>query len=234
MENCADLLPNFFRFIRGVVDSQDLSLNISREMLQHDRQLRIIANNLEKEIKAELKKLMNDRPDDYERFFKIFGLQLKYDMTTDFGTNEKVVELLKDLLLFYCTGHEKMISIASYIEKMPEDQQVIYYIGTESVQRAEKLPQAEKIRDRGYEILCLTDDVDEFVIEMMGEYDGKKFCNINRDELHLDSEEEKNETEAKEEPAAETNMTPIIAGGAAAVVVIAAVAGIVLKKKKSK
>ena len=199
MENCADLLPNFFRFIRGVVDSQDLSLNISREMLQHDRQLRIIANNLEKKIKAELKKLMNDRPDDYERFFKIFGLQLKYGMTTDFGTNEKVVELLKDLLLFYCTGHEKMISIASYIEKMPEDQQVIYYIGTESVQRAEKLPQAEKIRDRGYEILCLTDDVDEFVIEMMGEYDGKKFCNINRDELHLDSEEEKNETEAKEE-----------------------------------
>lgn len=199
MENCADLLPDYFRFVRGVVDSQDLSLNISREMLQHDRQLRIIANNLEKKIKAELKKIMDERPEDYEKFFRIFGLQLKYGMTSYYGNNNKTVELLKDLLLFSCTGHEHMVSIRSYIAAMPEDQPAIYYIGAESVQRVEKLPQAEQIRDRGYEILCLTEDVDEFVIEMMGEYDGKKFCNINRDDLGLESEEEKTETAEKEE-----------------------------------
>ncbi len=195
MEHCADLLPEHFRFVRGVVDSQDLSLNISRELLQHDRQLKIIATNLEKKIKAELKKLMENDFDKYVGFFNSFGLQLKYGIVQDYGMHR---DLLADLLVFYSSRAEKLVSLSEYVANMKEDQPYIYYALGESVAKLDKLPQAELVRDKGYEILYLTDDVDEFVMRTLMQYEDKTLRSVNDDDLGLQSDEEKKEAEQLE------------------------------------
>ncbi|HHU21929.1 MAG TPA: molecular chaperone HtpG [Clostridiales bacterium] len=200
MEKCADLIPDCFRFVRGVVDSPDLSLNISRELLQHDRQLKVIASNLEKKIKAELSKLMEEKRDRYEVFYKSFGLQLKYGVVADFGMKK---ELLQDLLLFVSSREEKFVSLGEYTEKMPEEQKYIYYACGETVRRAASLPQTERVRSAGYDILYLTDDVDEFVIQTLRKYNDKEFCNVTADDLGLESEEERADAEKKQAEARE-------------------------------
>jgi molecular chaperone HtpG len=195
MEYCADLLPEHFRFVRGVVDSQDLSLNISREMLQHDRQLKVIASNLEKKIKAELKKLMENDDDKYVTFFKSFGLQLKYGILNGYGVNK---DLLSDLILFYSSKAEKLIPITDYVKSMPEGQKYIYYACGESSSKLDKLPQAESVREKGFDILYLTEDVDEFVVKTLMKFEDKEFRSVNDDDLDLESEDEKKETEKLE------------------------------------
>lgn len=192
MEYCSDLLPEHFRFVRGIVDSQDLSLNISREILQHDRQLKVIASSLEKKIKAELKKLLENDYDKYTAFFKSFGMQLKYGILNGYGVNK---DMLSDLILFYSSKAEKLIPISEYVKNMAEDQKYIYYACGESATKLDKLPQAENVREKGYEILYLTDDVDEFVIRTLMNYEGKEFRSVNDDDLGLESEDEKKETE---------------------------------------
>lgn len=196
MENCSELLPECFRFVRGIVDSQDLSLNISREMLQHDRQLKVIATNIEKKIKSELKKLLTDEREKYEEFYKSFGLQLKYGTVGDFGAKK---EMLAELLMFHHASAEGLITLDEYKAAMPEDQKYIYYAVGESVSRLAAMPQGEAVRERGYDILYLTDDVDEFVMSILGEYSGKEFKSINAEDTGLSSEEEKKETEQKQE-----------------------------------
>ncbi|MGI5936484.1 MAG: molecular chaperone HtpG [Oscillospiraceae bacterium] len=200
MEKCADLIPDCFRFVRGVVDSPDLSLNISRELLQHDRQLKVIASNLEKRIKSELVKLMEEKRDKYEAFYRSFGLQLKYGIVADFGAKK---ELLQDLLLFVSSHEEKFVSLKEYAEKMPEGQKYIYYACGETVKRAASLPQTERVRAAGYDILYLTDDVDEFVVQAIRKYNDKEFCNVTTDDLGLESEDEKADTEKKQAEARE-------------------------------
>ena len=195
MENCSDLLPEHFRFVKGVVDSQDLSLNISREMLQHDRQLKVIATNIEKKVKSELKKLLETDPEKYSAFFSSFGVQLKYGILNGYGMNK---DLLSDLLLFYSSKAEKPVPISEYAKNMPEEQKYIYYACGESVTALSKLPQAEEILDRGYEILYLTDDIDEFVIKTLGTHEDKEFRSVNDEDLGLKSEDEKKETEQLE------------------------------------
>lgn len=196
MDKCADLLPDYFSFVRGLVDSQDLSLNISREMLQHDRQLRAIEKSLEKKIKSELSKMMESDREKYETFFKSFGLQLKIGVYTDFGQNK---ELLKDLLLYYSAAEKKMVSLAEYVAAMKPDQKYIYYACGESIARIERLPQTELVRDRGYDILFMTDDVDEFAVRMLEKYADKEFRSVSSNDLGLESEEEKKEQENKAE-----------------------------------
>ncbi len=195
MDKCKDLLPECFQFVRGVVDSQDLSLNISREMLQHDRQLKTIAGNIEKKVKSELKKLMEDEPETYAEFYKSFGLQLKYGILANYGMKR---ELLKDLLMFYSSTAGRNVSFADYVKEMPEEQKYIYYACGESVSKLDKLPQAEPLREKGYGILYLTEDPDEFVMNMMGEYEGKELRSVNAEDLGIESEENKEETEKKE------------------------------------
>ncbi len=195
MDACPALLPEHFRFVRGIVDSQDLSLNISREMLQHDRQLKVIAANLEKKIKSELKKLMDSEPEKYQKFFKSFGLQLKYGILNSYGEKK---DLLSDLLMFYSSKEEKPVSLQQYVEKMPEEQKYIYYACGESISQLDKLPQAEPLRERGFEILYLTDDMDDFVVKMLGNYMEKPFCSVNAGDLGLKTDEEKKETEQLE------------------------------------
>lgn len=195
MEKCADLLPECFRFVRGVVDSQDLSLNISREMLQHDRQLKVIATNLEKKVKSELKKLMTDESELYKEFFKNFGLQLKYGVLSDYGMKK---DLLQDLLLFYSSNEKEMISLSEYASKMPEDQKHIYFACGDSINRLDKLPQGEPVKEKGFSILYLTDEPDEFVVNMLGEFEGKSFKSINSEDLGLESEESKEELEKQQ------------------------------------
>jgi len=192
MDKCADLLPECFRFVRGVVDSPDLSLNISRELLQHDRQLKMIASNLEKKIKAELTKLMENDREKYETFYNAFGIQLKYGIVGDFGAKK---DMLTDLLLYHSAAEDKLISLKQYVAAMPESQKRIYFASADSAQRAVKLPQTEQLRDRGYDFLCFTSDVDEFVAEIVGLYEGKSFCNVNAQELGLESDEERAEAE---------------------------------------
>ncbi len=196
MEKCADLLPECFRFVRGVVDSPDLSLNISRELLQHDRQLKIIAANLEKKIKGELKRLMDKEPEKYELFFKAFGLQLKYGILEGFGMKR---DLLADLLIFDVAGEEKKISLHDYVSAMPECQKSIYYCCGESKKRCEQMPQTELVKERGFKILCLSDDVDEFVMQMLGMFEEKNFCSVLSDDLGLETEDEKAAAKAREE-----------------------------------
>lgn len=196
MEKCADLLPDYFSFIRGLVDSQDLSLNISREMLQHDRQLKLIAGRLEKKIKSELESMLNNDREKYEEFFKSFGLQLKYGMYADYGMHKDV---LKDLVLFYSSSEKKMATLKEYVSRMKEDQTSIYYACGDTIERIDQLPQTEMLRDKGYEILYLTDNVDEFALKMVGKYDDKDFKNISSDELNLETEEEKKEAEKQVE-----------------------------------
>ena len=196
MDKCADLVPDHFSFIRGVVDSPDLSLNISREMLQHTRVLKVISTNLEKKVKAELLKLQKDDAEKYEKFWSAFGRQVKYGVVSDYGAHK---ELLKDLLLFWSSKEGKNTSLAAYKERMSEDQQYIYFLQSESVEQAAKLPQAERILDKGYEILYLTEEVDEFVMNTLGEVDGKALKNVNDDDALPQSDEEKAETEKKAE-----------------------------------
>ena len=200
MEKCADLVPEYFRFVRGVVDSPDLNLNISREMLQHDRQLKVIAQNLEKKIKAELKRLMDEEREKYLIFYKAFALQLKYGTVSGYGMQK---DLLQDLLLFQSVSNDKLVSLDEYVKAMPESQKKIYYACSETVKRASALPQAEQVKSAGYDLLCLTDDVDEFVVQIIGKFEEKEFCNVTSDDLGLESEEEKKDTEKKEEEAKE-------------------------------
>ena len=194
MEHCADLLAESFYFVRGVVDSPDLSLNISREMLQHDRQLRLIAQNINKRVKNELiKMLQNDRPK-YEKFYNDYGRQLRYGAVANYGQD---IESLRELLI-YNVEADKTRTLKEYVGNMPAGQSVIYYAVGESVQKILRLPQAELVRSKGYEILCMTDEVDEYIVEQLREQDEKKFCNIVTDDLGLDSEEDRKELEARE------------------------------------
>ena len=190
MQKCADLLPDYFSFVRGLVDSQDLSLNISREMLQHDRQLKLIAGRLEKKIKSELESLLNHNREKYETFFKNFGLQLKYGIYADYGMHK---DLLQDLLLFYSSSEKKLVTFKEYVSRMKEDQKYIYYTCGETVERIDLLPQTEALKERGYEILYLTDNVDEFALRMMMKYGEKEFRSVSADDLGLETEEEKKE-----------------------------------------
>lgn len=198
MENCEELLPEHFRFVKGVVDSDNLSLNISREMLQHDRQLRQISSAIEKRIKSELKKMLTNERDKYEQFYKEFGLQLKYGMVSDYGMHK---DMLEDLIMFHASGSEKPVTLEEYVSAMPEGQEFIYYARGESIQKIDNLPQAETVKDHGYSILYMTDEVDEFVINMLGAFKEKKFKSINDPDLGLETDEEK----AEKEKAAEEN-----------------------------
>ncbi len=196
MDKCGDLLPDCFSFVKGLVDSQDLSLNISREMLQHDRQLKLIASRLEKKIASELSSMLSNEREKYEEFFKAFGLQLKFGLYDNFG--EKKDEL-KDLVLFTSSLEQKPVTLREYVSRMKEGQPAIYYGCGESEQRILSLPQAEAVKEKGYEILLLTDNVDEFALKMLEKYDDKEFKNISADDLGLTTEEEKEKTKERSE-----------------------------------
>ena len=200
MEKCADLLPDYFSFVRGIVDSQDLSLNISREMLQKDGQLKLIRNSLEKKIKNELNAMKNNDREVYEKFFKNFGRQLKFGCYDGYGAHS---DLLKDLLLFYSAKHKKLISLQEYVDEMPQEQNFIYYAAGESTERLSKLPAAELVLEKGYDLLLLTEDVDEFCLQVLrnyGEKDKEKeFKNISSGDLGLETEEEKKAAEQASE-----------------------------------
>ena len=196
MDKCADLLPDCFRFVKGVVDSPDFSLNISREILQHDRQLKVIATALEKKIKAELAKMQKDDREKYEKFWKAFGTQIKYGVVGEYGAKK---DLLKDLLMFWSSKENGNTTLAAYKDRMPEDQPYYYYACGESVDKIAKLPQVERILDKGYEILYCTEDVDDFVMKALEEQDGKKFKSVNDDDALPQSDEEKKAAEEKAE-----------------------------------
>jgi molecular chaperone HtpG len=192
MEKCSELLPDYFSFVKGMVDSEDLSLNISREILQHDRQLKTIAKNIKSKIKSQLKTLMKNDREKYETFYNAFGRQLKYGVYSDFGANK---DDLQDLLMFYSSTKKGLVSLSDYVERMPEDQKFIYYATGESYDRIEKLPQTEMVADKGYEILYFTEDVDEFAIKMLRDYNEKEFKNVSSGDLGLDTDEETKEAE---------------------------------------
>ena len=196
MENCEDLLPEHFRFVRGVVDSQDLSLNISREMLQHNRQLTIIARNIEKKIKTELKNMLENDREKYAEFYAAFGRQLKYGTVSDYGAHK---DSCKDLLLFWSHKEGKLISLKEYVEAMAEGQEKIYYVSGENRDRLAKLPQVEALSKKGYDVLLFTEDVDEFIPQTLVTYEEKSFCNAASEDLGLQTEEEKKEAEEKAE-----------------------------------
>ena len=196
MDKCADLLPDYFRFVKGVVDSPDFSLNISREILQHDRQLKVIANALEKKIKGELEKMQKDDPEKYEKFWAAFGSQIKYGVVADYGAHK---DKLKDLLLFWSSKEGKNTTLAAYKDRMSEDQPYYYYACGESVEKIAKLPQVERILDKGYEILYCTEDVDDFVMQALGEIDGKKFMSATAEDALPQTDEEKKQAEEKAE-----------------------------------
>lgn len=188
MERCADLLPDYFSFVRGVVDSADLSLNISREILQHDRQLKVMAKAIEKKIKSELSKMMTEDRGKYEKFFDSFGIQLKYGIYSDYGMHKDVLE---DLLLFKSSNDKKYVSLKEYADAMKEEQTAIYYAAGESIEKIEMLPQLEAVKAKGYEVLYLTDDVDEFALKMLGKYADKEFKNVTAEAADLSTDEEK-------------------------------------------
>ncbi|MFD1064670.1 molecular chaperone HtpG [Oceanobacillus locisalsi] len=195
MEKCADLLPDYFSFVKGMVDSEDLSLNISREMLQHDRQLKIIEKNIRKKVKQQLLSMLRDERDKYETFFKAFGQQIKFGVYSDFGQHK---EELQDLLLFYSSTEKKLVTLEEYVSRMPEDQKYIYYASGDSNDRIEKLPQTEIVADKGYEILYFTDEVDEFAIKMMTQYQDKEFRSVSSGDLGIEEEEKEEEKEETE------------------------------------
>ena len=196
MDKCKDLLPDYFSFVKGLVDSEDLSLNISREMLQHDAQLKLIAKTVEKKIKSELEKMLNNARETYEEFFKTFGIQLKFGVYNSYGMNK---DQLKDLLLFTSSFEKKPVTLKEYVGRLKDGQDKIYYACGETADKIEMLPQTERVKEKGYEILYLTEYVDEFCVKMLGEYDGKQFLNICDEKLDLDTEEEKNELKEKNE-----------------------------------
>ena len=196
MDKCEDLLPDYFGFVKGLVDSADLSLNISREMLQHDRQLKTIAQNLKKKIKSELIKLLESDREKYESFFKSFGLPIKYGLYADYGMNK---DFLSDLLLFHSAAKGKPVTLQEYVEAMPEGQPYIYYACAETTARAEKLPQTELVREKGYDILCMVDDVDEFAVKMLHAFMEKEFKSVSDPDLGLGSDEEKESFKALSE-----------------------------------
>ena len=200
MEKCKDLLPDYFGFVKGLVDSADLSLNISREMLQHDRQLKVIAKAVEKKIKGELEKMMQSDREKYEKFFDSFGVQLKFGIYSDFGMNK---DTLKDLILFKSSKEKKYVSLKEYVSSMSEEQKDIYYATGETVEKIEMLPQVEAVLDKGYEILYLTDDVDEFALKVLQNYDGKEFKNVTAEALDLSTDEEKEELKKANDSASE-------------------------------
>lgn len=195
-DSCKELLPDYFGFVKGLVDSQDLSLNISREMLQHDGQLKLIAKRIEKRIKSDLENMLKNDRENYEKFFDAFGLQLKYGLYSGFGQNN---ELLSDLILFHSSREGRYVSLDDYVTAMPEGQKAIYYVCSESEAKAALLPQTERLRDKGYEILYLTEDVDEFAIKMLGKYKDKDFCSAAAAGAELDDEEDVKEAEKKAE-----------------------------------
>ncbi|USK41034.1 molecular chaperone HtpG [Cytobacillus firmus] len=210
MNKCGDLLPDYFSFVKGMVDSEDLSLNISREMLQHDRQLKLIAKNISKKIKNELQSLMKNEREKYEQFYKSFGRQLKYGVYSDFGTHK---ETLQDLLMFYSSTEKKLVSLDEYVSRMKDDQKYIYYAAGESYERIEKLPQAELVADKGYEILYFTEDIDEFAIKMLMSYKEKEFKSVSSGDLGIENEEEKiSESEEKEHKELFSTMKEILSG----------------------
>lgn len=192
MDKASDLVPEHFRFVKGLVDSQDLSLNISREMLQHDRQLKVIADKLEKRIQTELEKMLKNDRETYEQFFNAFGLQLKFGIYNSYGM---LKDKLQDLLLFYSAKEQKLITLNEYFEAMPEDQKEIYFVSGESHEKMDLLPAVELVKDKGFDILYLTDNVDEFCMQMLRDYKEKPFKNITQGDLDIESEEEKKELE---------------------------------------
>jgi len=195
MDKCGDLLPDYFGFVKGMVDSEDLSLNISREMLQHDRQLSLIAKNIKNKIKSQLLSMLKDEREKYEKFYEAFGRQLKYGVYSDYGTHKDV---LQDLLMFTSSKEKKLVSLDEYVSRMPEDQKYIYYATGESVERIEKLPQIEGVLDKGYEVLYFTDDIDEFAIKMIMSYKEKEFKSVSSGDLGIEDAADENEKDASE------------------------------------
>lgn len=199
-EKCKELLPDYFGFVRGIVDSADLALNISRETLQHDRQLKVMAKAIEKKIRTELAKMLEEDREKYEKFWASFGLQLKYGLYEGYGANK---ENLKDLVLFTSSKDKKLVTLKEYVSRAKEEQKSIYYACAETVDKALMLPQVEAVISKGYEVLCLTDDVDEFAFKMMHDYDGKEFKNVCTDKLDIASEEENKELKEENESSRE-------------------------------
>ncbi|MDA7025163.1 molecular chaperone HtpG [Bacillus sp. CLL-7-23] len=195
MDKCPDLLPDHFSFVKGMVDSEDLSLNISREMLQHDRQLKRIAKNISKKIKNELKNLLKNDREKYESFYHSFGRQIKFGVYNDFGAHK---DTLKDLLLFYSSKEKKLVTLDEYVARMPEDQKYIYYASGDSYDRIEKLPQTEVVTEKGYEMLYFTEDIDEFAIKMLATYQEKEFKSVSSGDLGIDTEEDQNQPDTDE------------------------------------
>lgn len=195
MEKCEDLLPDYFSFVKGLVDSDDLTLNISREVLQHDRQLKLIAKNIKNKIKNELLNLLKNSREEYEKFYKSFGRQLKYGIYSEYGSHK---EDLQDLILFYSSKEKKMVTLKEYVGRMAEDQKYIYYAAGESIERIDKLPQVESVDEKGYEILYFTEDVDEFAIRMVNVYEEKEFKSVSSEDLGFETEDQES-TEEKEE-----------------------------------
>ncbi|MBF1135664.1 MAG: molecular chaperone HtpG [[Eubacterium] sulci] len=194
MDKCKDLLPDYFNFVKGLVDSQDLSLNISREMLQQDRQLKNIAKNIEKKIKRDLEDFLKNDRDGYEKFFENFGKQLKYGLYESYGMNREVLE---DLVLFYSSTEQKNVTLAEYLERMKDDQNAIYYAAGESIKKIDLLPQTEFVKSKGYEILYLTDEMDEFVFNILGQYKDKPFKSVSAEDIAEDDTEEAKENMKK-------------------------------------
>ncbi|HEZ7986207.1 MAG TPA: molecular chaperone HtpG [Ruminococcus sp.] len=200
MDKCADLLPDYFSFVKGLVDSEDLSLNISREMLQHDRQLKVIAKSIEKTISNELKKMLKNEREKYEEFWKAFGLQMKYGVYSDYGMNK---EKLQDLLMFTSSKESKLVTLDEYVTGMREEQKFIYYASGESIARIEQLPQTELVKDNGFEILYLTDNIDEFALRSLHSYKDKEFKSVSADDLGLESTEKQEKIKEEEEKSAD-------------------------------
>lgn len=211
MNKCSDLLPDYFSFVKGMVDSEDLSLNISREMLQHDRQLKLIAKNIKSKISSQLKSLLKDEREKYEAFYESFGRQLKYGVYSDFGSNK---DILQDLLLFYSSKEKKMVTLDEYVARMPEEQKYIYYASGDSYERIEKLPQTELVSEKGYEILYFTDEIDEFAIKMLMTYKEKEFKSVSSGDLGIETEETQTNTEeeSKENKELFDTMKTILSG----------------------
>ncbi|SFL24455.1 molecular chaperone HtpG [Paenibacillus sp. 1_12] len=211
MNKCADLLPDYFSFVKGMVDSESLSLNISREMLQHDRQLKLIAKNISSKIKSQLQSLLKDEREKYEQFYKSFGRQLKYGIYSDYGSHKDV---LQDLVMFTSSKEKKLVTLDEYVAGMPEDQKYIYYASGESNERIEKLPQTELVSDKGYEILYFTDDIDEFAIKMIMKYKDKEFRSVSSGDLgiEVDENEKDTETEKNENQGLFEYMTSLLEG----------------------